>query len=105
MQSKKLNASLDFSQSAQSGANANGKSVIMRRGPVVSDFASFSSTPCLSYLVNFLLQHLSGHLQVLQSHPQVLVLLLQTAPLLLHTVQLAVKADGYVLRHLRITRG
>lgn len=54
-----------------------------------------------SYLVNLLLQDLFGHLQVLQSHPQLLVLLLQTAPLLLYAVQLAVEADGHILRHLR----
>lgn len=66
--------------------------------------AQLSATSRSSYLVNLLLEHLPGHLQVLQSHPQLLVLLLQTAPLLLHTVQLAVEADGHVLRHLRTTR-
>lgn len=76
----------------------------MRQGPVGSDPPKFSFTSWSSYLVNLLLQHLLGHLQVLQLHPQLLVLLLQTAPLLLHTVQLAVEPDGYVLGHLRATR-
>lgn len=53
------------------------------------------------YLVKLLLQDLFGHLQVLQSHPQLLVLLLQATPLLLYAVQLAVKTDRHVLRHLR----